>query len=195
VYRYADFANDVLRFMNALRIPSAVIVGHSMGSLVALDLAARYPQQVERIALIAVGYPMKVAEPFLEAARNNDYAAIDMHTIWGHAAHAPLRSDPNPGMWMYGENQARLERMAPGVLHNDLKACNDYGSGTDSAAKVRCPVLFVVGRRDVMPPPRAAKQLQERISGARTVEIGPSGHALMAEAPDATLDALIDFLS
>ena len=55
--------------------------------------------------------------------------------------------------------------------------------------------LFVVGRRDVMTPPRAAKQLQERISGARTVEIGPSGHALMAEAPDATLDALIDFLS
>jgi pimeloyl-ACP methyl ester carboxylesterase len=188
----ADWVSQVLV---KLHIERASVVGHSMGSLVALDLAARYPQQVERIALIAVGFPMKVAEPFLEAARNNDYAAIDMHTIWGHAAHAPLRSDPNPGMWMYGENQARLERLAPGVLYNDLKACNDYGSGTDSAAKVRCPVLFLVGRRDVMTPPRAAKQLQERISAARTVEIGPSGHALMAEAPDATLDALIDFLS
>ena len=188
----ADWVSHVV---NTLRIPKASVVGHSMGSLVALDFAARYPQQVERIALIAVGYPMKVAEPFLEAARNDDYAAIDMHTIWGHAAQAPLRSDPNPGMWMYGENQARLERLAPGVLYNDLKACNDYGSGADSAAKVRCPVLFLVGRRDVMTPPRAAKQLQEKISGAKTVEIGTSGHALMAEAPDATLDALIDFLS
>lgn len=188
-------ADWLAHLLNALGISKTSVVGHSMGSLVALDFAARYPGQAERIALIAVGYPMKVAEPFLEAARNNDYAAFDMHTIWGHAAHAPLRSDPNPGMWMYGENQARLARLAPGVLYNDLKACNDYGSGTDSAAKVRCPVLFLVGRRDVMTPPRAARQLQEKISAAKTVEIGPSGHALMAEAPDATLDALIDFLS
>jgi pimeloyl-ACP methyl ester carboxylesterase len=191
----AGMADWLSRALNTLKLQKTSVVGHSMGSLVALDFAARYPQQVERIALIAVGYPMKVSEPFLEAARNNDYAAFDMHTIWGHAASAPLRSDPNPGMWMYGENQARLARLAPGVLHNDLKACNDYGSGEESAAKVKCPVLFIVGRRDVMTPPRAAKQLAEKISGAKTVEIGPSGHALMAEAPDATLDALIGFLS
>jgi pimeloyl-ACP methyl ester carboxylesterase len=56
-------------------------------------------------------------------------------------------------------------------------------------------VLFILGRRDVMTPPRAVKLLQEKIPGAKTVEIGFSGHALMAEAPDATLDALIAFIS
>jgi len=65
----------------------------------------------------------------------------------------------------------------------------------ESAAKVKCPALFILGRRDVMTPLRAAKALQERIAGAKTVEIAASGHALMAEAPDATLDALIEFLS
>ena len=188
----ADWLSAVLR---KLKIEKASIVGHSMGSLVALEFAARHPAQCERIALIAIGYPMKVTEVFLEAARNDDYAAFDMSTIWGHAAQVPLGRDPNPGMWMYGDTLARLERLAPGVLYNDLKACNDYSTGAESAAKVKCPVLFILGRRDVMTPPRAAKLLQEKIAGARTVEIAPSGHTLMAEAPDATLDALIGFIS
>jgi len=188
----ADWLSAVLR---KLKIEKASIVGHSMGSLVALEFAARHPAQCERIALIAIGYPMKVTEVFLEAARNDDYAAFDMSTIWGHAAQVPLGRDPNPGMWMYGDTLARLERLAPGVLYNDLKACNDYSTGAESAAKVKCPALFILGRRDVMTPPRAAKLLQEKIAGARTVEIAPSGHTLMAEAPDATLDALIGFIS
>jgi pimeloyl-ACP methyl ester carboxylesterase len=188
----ADWLSNLLK---RSKLEKATIVGHSMGSLVAVEFAARHAAQCERIALIAVGYPMKVAEPFLEAARNNDYAAFDMHTIWGHAAQVALGSNPNPGMWMYGDTLARLERLAPGVLYNDLKACNDYVAGADSAARVKCPALFIVGRRDVMTPPRAIRTLQEKISGARTVEIGTSGHSLMAEAPDATLDALIDFIS
>ena len=188
----ADWLSAVLR---KLKIEKASIVGHSMGSLAALEFAARHPAQCERIALIAIGYPMKVTEVFLEAARNDDYAAFDMSTIWGHAAQVPLGRDPNPGMWMYGDTLARLERLAPGVLYNDLKACNDYSTGAESAAKVKCPALFILGRRDVMTPPRAAKLLQEKIAGARTVEIAPSGHTLMAEAPDATLDALIGFIS
>jgi pimeloyl-ACP methyl ester carboxylesterase len=187
----ADWLSRVLAHT---RTQEAAVVGHSMGSLVALEFAARHPAQCERIALIAVGYPMQVAPAFLEAARNDDYAAFDMATVWGHAAQVPLSSNPNPGMWMYGDNLARLERLAPGVLYHDLKACNDYATGEQSAARVKCPALFIVGRRDVMTPPRAAKALQERIAGASTVEVGASGHALMAEAPDATLDALIEFL-
>ena len=188
-------ADWVCKVLAHTRTEKATVVGHSMGSLVSLEFAARYPDQCAHIALIAIGYPMKVAEPFLEAARKNDYAAFDMQTIWGHAPQVALGANPNPGMWMYGDSLARLERLAPGVLYNDLKACNDYGCGVESAAKVKCPVLFIIGRRDVMTPPRAVKLLQERLSGARTVEIAPSGHSLMAEAPDATLDALIEFIS
>ena len=188
----ADWISEVL---NKTRIGRASIVGHSMGSLVALEFAARNPAQAERLALIAVAFPMEVTQPFLQAARDNDYAAFDMHTIWGHAAQVPFGANPNPGMWMYGDTLARLERLAPGVLYNDLKASNDYAAGLESAAKVSCPVLFILGRRDVMTPPKATRVLQQRISRARTVEINPSGHSLMAEAPDATLDALIEFLA
>ncbi len=186
-------AQWVFDLLKNLKIEKAGIVGHSMGSLVALECAARQPERVERIALIGTAYPMKVGEAFLEAARKNERAAFDMETIWGHAAQVPLGGNPNPGMWMYGDTLARLARLAPGVLYNDLKACNDYASGLESAAKVGCPALFVLGQRDVMTPVKAAKALQEKIPGSKTKTIAPSGHSLMAEAPDATLDALVGF--
>jgi pimeloyl-ACP methyl ester carboxylesterase len=190
-----EMADWVASVLDALKIPKACVVGHSMGSLVTLEFAARYPEKAERIAFIGVAFPMKVAAPFLEAAKANDYRAFDMHTIWGHAAQAPLAANPNPGMWMYGDALARLERLAPGVLHAGLKACNDYAAGSDSAAKVKCPALLLIGKRDVMTPPRTAQALAERISGCRIIALDGSGHTLMAEAPDATLDALIAFFA
>jgi pimeloyl-ACP methyl ester carboxylesterase len=185
----------VQRAMDAANIGRATIVGHSMGSLIALQCAASHPGRVERIALIGTAYPMKVGEAFLEAARNNEQTAFDMETIWGHAAQVPLAGNPNPGMWMYGDTLARLARLAPGVLHADLNACNGYAGGLEAAAKVQCPALFVLGRRDVMTPPKAAAELARAIRDSRTVQIGPSGHSLMAEAPDETLDALASFIA
>ena len=184
-------ADCVFGVLDAQGITGAGIVGHSMGALVALEAASRRPERVERIACIGVAYPMKVSEAFLEAARRNDQAAFDMETIWGHAPQVPLGGNPNPGMWMYGDALARLARLAPGVLYNDLKACDDYAS---DFAGVKCPVLLLLGKRDVMTPPRAAALLQ-KLPTAKTVLVELSGHSLMAEAPDATLDALVAFFS
>jgi pimeloyl-ACP methyl ester carboxylesterase len=181
-------ADWVFLFLDALKIQKASLVGHSMGALVALECASRQPARVERIALIGVAYPMKVSEAFLDAARRNDHAAYDMETIWGHAAQVPLGGNPNPGMWMYGDTLARLRRLAPGVLHSDLKACGDF----ELAGNVACPALLVLGKRDVMTPPKAAAALAERLE-AKTTIVELSGHSLMAEAPDATLDALVGF--
>ena len=161
-----EMADWVAAVLKSLKLGKASVVGHSMGSLVALEFAAHHPQQAERVALIAPGYPMKVAPPFLEAAQRNEYAAFDMQNIWGHSYETAVGANPNPGMWMYGDTLARLERLKPGVLYNDLKACNDYGAGLESAAKVKCPVLFVLGRRDMMTPPKSAQALLEKIPHA-----------------------------
>jgi pimeloyl-ACP methyl ester carboxylesterase len=175
-------------------VKAASIVGHSMGALIALEFAARYPKSASHLAMIGVAYPMKVSDAFLDAAKRNDTAAYDMETIWGHAPQVPFSGNPNPGMWMYGDTLARLSRLAPGVLHTDLAACHSYATGLESAAKVACPALFILGARDMMTPPRGAQELAKAIQGAQTTTVRPSGHSLMAEAPDATLDALIGFL-
>jgi pimeloyl-ACP methyl ester carboxylesterase len=186
-------AQWVFDAFKTLKIEKAGLVGHSMGSLISLECAAQQPERIERIALLGTAYPMKVGEAFLNAARENRQAAFDMETIWGHAAQAPLAGNPNPGMWMHGDMLARLARLAPGVLYNDLKACNDYAGGENSAAKVSCPALLLLGRRDAMAPPKGALALSKALKDCKTVLLNSSGHSLMAEAPDAALDALIAF--
>jgi pimeloyl-ACP methyl ester carboxylesterase len=183
----SGMADWIVSTLKMLKIEKASLVGHSMGALIALECASRQ-SLVERIALIGVAYPMKVSEAFLDAARRNDHAAYDMETIWGHAAQVPLGGNPNPGMWMYGDTLARLRRLAPGVLYNDLKACNDF----ELSGNITCPALLVLGKRDVMTPPKAALPLSEKLK-AKTTLVEFSGHSLMAEAPDATLDALVAF--
>jgi pimeloyl-ACP methyl ester carboxylesterase len=62
-------------------------------------------------------------------------------------------------------------------------------------AGVKCPLLFILGRRDVMTPPRAATPLAQKLPDIRVEVVEVSGHGLMAEAPDDTLDALVEFFS
>jgi len=193
--RIEDMAGWVMRLLDAAKLDKAGIVGHSMGSLVALECAARYSERVERIALLGTAYPMKVSDAFLGAAKENRPEAYDMDTIWNHAPGVPLGGNPNPGMWMYGDTLARLARLAPGVLYNDLNACHEYAGGEAAAGKLKCPVLFVLGRRDQMTTAKAGLAFAKSVPGARVVQIAPSGHSLMAEAPDAVLDALIEFLA
>jgi len=190
-----EMADWLLRLLDAAQVRNASMVGHSMGSLVALECAARQPGRIEKIALLGTAYPMQVTQVFLNAAQENRQDAYDMLNIWGHAAQVALGGNPNPGMWMYGDTLARLARLAPGVLYNDLKACHEYAGGEAAATKLQCPVLFVLGRRDQMTPAKAGLAFAKTVAGAQVVQLAPSGHSLMVESPDAVLDALATFLA
>ncbi|MFM2086770.1 MAG: hypothetical protein RLZZ237_1639, partial [Pseudomonadota bacterium] len=67
-----------------------------------------------------------------------------------------------------------------------------YANGEVAAATVRCPTLFIVGARDMMTPPKSTKLLTSTIAHGKLVMVD-SGHELMAEQPDAVLDALFSF--
>ena len=187
-------AQWVLAVVAASGAQRASIVGHSMGSLIALEAAGAAPQQVSGIALVGAANPMAVAAPLLDATRDDEPTAQDMVNIWSHSTYAAKPSNPGPGFWIVGQNLRLMQRIKRGVMHADFKACNAYAGGAARAAQVQCPTLFVLGNRDAMTPPRAARELQAAIKGQRTVIVSPSGHNLMAEQPDAVLDALTGFL-
>lgn len=185
----------LVALLDAAGVVDAALVGHSGGSLVALETASRRPSRVSRLVLVGTAIPMRVADELLAATRDDEPAAIDMINVWSHSGYAQKPSSPGPGFWVVGQNKRLMERMKPGVLHADFAACNAYGNGLAAAARVRCPTLMILGRRDVMTPLRAAKSLREAIPDAAVVEVPASGHALMAEAPDQVLDALRAFLA
>ena len=97
-------------------------------------------------------------------------------------------------MWMTGGGLRTLERAAPGVLHTDLVATNEYEGGEAAAAAVACPTLVVIGARDLMTPAKRGHALAAMLPNSTTVEIPKAGHIMLDEEPDATLDALRDFL-
>jgi pimeloyl-ACP methyl ester carboxylesterase len=190
----AEMADWVMALLDALAIERAALVGHSMGSLVAFDAAARYPARVTALALLGCTIPMPVADSLLDAAERDDHAAFDMVTLWGHSRQGQTGANRAPGLWMTGAAVSLLERSDPGVLHACLKAADDYRDGLELAGDIVCPTLLVLAAHDAMTPARAAAPLAEAIANARSITLPACGHMMMSEQPDAVLDALISIL-
>lgn len=192
----AALSDWLLALLDAAGVAQAMLVGHSMGSLIALEAAYQAPARVSRLALLGATYPMTVSAALLEAALHDEPAAIDMINIWSHSSVAQKPSFPGPGFYAMGGARRLKQRIAQRnperVLHTDFSACNNYAGGAAAAASVRCPTLFVFGARDMMTPPKSTRLLTAAIAHARVVRVD-SGHELMAEQPDAVLDALFGF--
>ena len=191
ITEYADWLCD---FLDAIGIKQTALVGHSMGSLVTLACAARHPDRIRALVLVGTAVPMPVTDQLLDAALNNDHDAIDMLTAWGHSPNAHFGGNETPGMWMIGGLMRLFERAKPGTLYNDLKACNNFTTGIESADSVSCPTMFILGEHDMLTPKRSALKLAEHIMDSRTVVLPKTGHTIMSERPDALLDALVQIV-
>ena len=187
----ADWLPGVL---DAAGAPTAALVGHSLGSLAVLAAAARHPGRVTKIALVGPAVPMPVSDVLLDAARADDHVAYELINGWSYSPGKQLGGNQVPGLWLTGSGMRLLERNRPGVLYTDLAACNAYADGLDAATAVRCPALLILGARDLMAPPKSAQALAAALPDKRVVTLADCGHALMAEQPDAVLEALAAFL-
>jgi pimeloyl-ACP methyl ester carboxylesterase len=188
-------ADWLLATLDAAGVAQAAIIGHSMGSLIGLEAAARAPERVRALVLVGSAFPMQVSDELLAATRDDEPLAQDMVNIWSHSSLAHYPNNPGPGFWVMGENLRLMQRQKPGVMHADFVACNAYANGLAAAAALRCPTLLILGKRDVMTPPRATREIVAAMpTPPRVVEVAGSGHALMAEKPDDVLDALRGFV-
>ena len=175
----------------------AALVGHSMGSLIALEAAGQAPARVGRLVLIGTAYPMKVSDALLATAGSQPLVAIDMVNRFSIASWAAKPSYPGPGMWLHGSNRALMRRVLTGpnaqaapvnLFHHDFSVCDRYSGGLEAASRVTCPSTLVLGRDDQMTTPKAARALGTALRA--TVVSVDAGHSLVAEAPDAVLAAV-----
>ena len=191
-----QMADWLLALLDAAGVERALLAGHSMGSLVALEASHRAPGRVRGLAMLGTTYPMKVSDALLATARDDEDSAIDMVNIWSHSTIAAKPSSPAPGFSVMGGAQRLMRRMSAinpeQLFHTDFAACNAYANGEAAARALACPALFVFGSKDVMTPPRSTKLLTGAVARGKVVTVD-AGHSLMSEQPDAVLDALIAF--
>ena len=191
----------VLDLLKTAGVPRAALVGHSMGSLIALDAAARLGEAATGLVMVGTAYPMKVSPALLDTASKAPLQAIDMVNAFSHSTLGPKPSAPGPGGWLRGGARALMRRMQAGyaarheganLFHTDFSVCNGYVGGAQAAGEVRCPTLLVLGDSDQMTSPKATVELASSLRAR--VERVAAGHSLMTEAPDALLNAIATFL-
>src|SRR3954470_8504132 len=180
----ADMADWTAALLDAAGAPKAKLVGHSMGSLIALETSARHPDKVSGLSLIGTAATMTVGPDLLKAAEANNPDAIDMVSIWGLGFKAELGGSLAPGLWMHQGAQRVLQQTRPGVLYNDLNACNSYQNALAAAAQVKVPTTFRPGKRNMMTPAKPARARAAATPTARVVVLSGAGPMMMAEAPD-----------
>ena len=193
-------AEFIVALLQAAGVERAALAGHSWGSLIALEAAARLRERVTHLALVGTAYPMKVSPALLDAALNEPEKALRMVNVFSRSTLAP---PSGAGAWVFGAGMALGRRVlrsntAVNVFHRGFQACDRYTGGEAAMDRVSAPVLFALGRQDQMTQPKAAQGLiaAARSAGlAVTVADLPSGHQQMSEAPDETLFALRDFLA
>ena len=194
-----EAANFVLALMDAAGLEQAALIGHSLGSLIALETASKAPQRVSQLVLVGIAFPMRVSPALLEASVSAPMKALAMVNVFSRSTLAPPPSALGPGTWVYGASMALGRRVLASnrkvnVFYTGFKACDSYQNGLQAIARVTCPVLFVLGKTDQMTPPKAAQELIKLAKDAQVVYL-PGGHQQMNETPEEMLAALRAFLT
>jgi pimeloyl-ACP methyl ester carboxylesterase len=197
-----EAAEFVAALLDAAGVKRAALVGHSWGSLIALETAARLKERISHLVLVGTAFPMKVSPMLLDTSLTNPMKALETINVFSRNTLAPPPSALGPGTWVYGASMALGRRVIQSntkvnVFHRGFKACDSYANGEAAIAAIACPVLFLLGAQDQMTQPKAAQSLvnKARESGKRVQVVSlPVGHHQMTETPDQTLFAIRDFL-
>ena len=186
-----NMADWAARFVAAAGLGPVHVVGHSMGTFIALELASRHAEVVASITLCGTATGMPVHPELLDAAEHDLPRAAALMAAWGHGRAAHIAPNPTPGLWMAGGAMALVENGRPGVLATDFRACMAYGRAVDAAAEVTCPATVVIGLGDKMTPPKGGRALAAALPSPTVIELADTGHQMMTENPRAVKRAIL----
>jgi len=164
-----------------------ILMGHSMGALVALQTAAH--PAVAGVVLLGSAATLPVNDVLLQTAVNDPSAACEMILKWGVSQGHPQKEAVTT------VTRAIMAQTQPQALGTDLKACNDYTGGVAAATNLKKPALVMAGEADKMARADQVQALAGLIEGAQFVQLPACGHMMMLEHPIETAAEIKTFLS
>jgi pimeloyl-ACP methyl ester carboxylesterase len=197
-----EAADFIAALLDAAGVQKAALVGHSWGSLIALEAASRLKERVTHLVLVGTAFPMKVSPVLIETSLSEPMKALNMINVFSRSTLCAPPSVLGPGTWVFGTSVALGKRVLASntkvnVFHRGFVACDRYANGEQAISAIACPVLFVLGTQDQMTAPKAAQSLISKAKACgKLVQVVnvPVGHHQMSEAPEETLMAIRDFL-
>ena len=192
-YSLSVFADDAVLLLDRLKIDRAAVVGHSLGSMIAMTLASERPDRVSSIVLVGstVLAPVKRGGWLYENATRVG-AQLDATSQFArdwHPANQPTRVDPD-----FAEAvNAELYRIEGHVWRSVMRELTDLPAGRHSP-DIKAPVLILSGGKDPLFPPEHHAALVKAFPGARAHVFPELGHNPNWEAPDAVAREINSFL-
>ena len=179
---YGDW---LFAFLDTSGLEGAVLVGHSMGGAIALDVALRYPQRVLGLGLVATGARLRVAPAILAGVQEDSEATVRLFSDWAFGPEAP------PEMVSLGRRQ--MGATPAEVLHGDLVACDNYDV-MGRLGEIATPTFVLCGALDQLTPSKYSVYLRDHVAGAKLHLVEGAGHMVMVERPKAVIQALSTLL-
>lgn len=201
-YDFAGFASVVEEVLDRLGVARAQVVGHSLGGGVALTLAARRPERVERLALIAPAIfplPLPPEGKLLMVPRIGEFlwnvgvtrGEMRRHMLRVHFRNHEAVTDEFVDHVWQRFNRAGGRAAAWATLQPLLR----LPMTNADPMRVRAPTAIVWGDEDRMTPIEHGRRLQRLIAGAQLRIIPACGHSVPLERPDELVRQLVPFLT
>lgn len=169
--------------------PPPLLLGHSMGALVALHAAARLGEAAGGLVLAGVAWPMRVSPRLLQLAAEQPEAAMDKMAAAAFAADPPAAQPAAAAAFAHMLRRQQAGWAGGSLLARDLAACDGEQNALAAAAQWHGPTLLLLGERDRLTPPESAAPLQQALARARTERLA-AGHMMMIEQPAACAAAI-----
>jgi pimeloyl-ACP methyl ester carboxylesterase len=184
----SGYLQQVLGWLDSIRLTRVVWVGHSMGGAISLTAALNAPERTAGLVLVGTGARLRVNPAILGAVGQPATfpQAVDTIIQWAFSPQAPER------LTRLARN--RMAQTPPEVLLGDFSACDQFDAMA-RLGEITVPTLVVCGKDDKLTPEKYSHFLAENIPNASLHVIEGAGHMVMLERPKQIAKAVRDFLT
>lgn len=180
-------ADHVATFVKALGAGPAVLIGHSLGGAICIQLALDSPALVRALVLVGTGAKLGVLPAILEALKTDFRASVEL-AIGGMAFASSARPD------IIERSKSESLKCRPDVAYADFVACNNFDV-RDRVSLIQAPSLIIVGDEDRLTPVKWSQFLKDKIPGSSLQVVARAGHMVMLEQPEEVNRSILTFLA